>query len=130
MAGAAQLGNAQQNPQVDELGLREYNASCAGCHDASGKGDGAYAQFHKLRIPDLTLLTSRNNGAFPFERVREIIDGTQVVILHGTPGMPVWGDNYRLKAADACRPALCDSAEFVRARILALTEHIHKLNPR
>ncbi len=130
VAGAARNGEAQQTRQAAELGLSEYVANCARCHELNGKGDGNYAQFHKIRIPDLTLLSSRNKGVFPFERVQEIIDGTHVVIVHGTPGMPVWGDKYKAKAAESCTGAPCDSAAFVRARILALTEYLRGLNAR
>lgn len=123
-------GEAQPHPQVTGLGLREYLANCARCHETNGKGDGDYAQFHKVRIPDLTLLSSRNNGVFPAERVREIIDGTQVIIVHGNPGMPVWGDKYKANAVEACKQAPCDSAAYSEARILALTEYIRTLNSR
>jgi len=130
LMGMTRIGAAQQNAQGTDLGLREYTTNCARCHETNGKGDGNYAQFHKIRIPDLTLLSSRNNGVFPTERVREIIDGTHVLILHGTPGMPVWGDKYMVKAAEACREGPCDSVAYVQARIGALTEYIRKLNAR
>ncbi len=126
----ARTGEAQQSPQAADVGLREYLANCARCHETNGKGDGHYAQFHKIRIPDLTQLSARNNGVFPAERVREIIDGTRVVILHGTPGMAVWGDKYKAMAAEDCKAKPCDSAAFIDARILALTDYIRTLNSR
>ncbi len=130
LLAAVRTGEAQQNPQAADLGLREYIANCARCHETNGKGDGGYAQLHKIRIPDLTLLSSRNKGVFPAERVREIIDGTQVVVVHGTPGMPVWGEKYKANAVEACKQAPCDSAAFTEVRILALTEYIRTLNSR
>jgi mono/diheme cytochrome c family protein len=121
---------AQERTEFADAGMLDFKANCAGCHGAGGRGDGAYEQFNKLRIPDLTMLSARNHGVFPTERVTEIIDGRQIVIIHGTPGMPVWGNRFSLKAAAECREARCDSESVVRARIQALIAYIRQLDAK
>jgi mono/diheme cytochrome c family protein len=126
----AATGHAQEKLQPTDEGKRDFESSCAICHGVGGKGDGSYALFHGLKTPDLTLLTTRNRGVFPYRRVAEIIDGRHSTIIHGTPGMPVWGDRYRVKAATECRDTHCDPEAMVRARVRALTEYIRRLNSR
>ena len=79
------------------FGKTEYDASCAGCHGLSGKGEGVLASQLAKRPSDLTTLSSRNGGVFPNQRVWEIIDGRNSVDIgaHGTREMPVWGLVYR-----------------------------------
>ena len=100
------------------------------CHGVGGKGDGSYALFHELKPPDLTLLTARNRGEFPYARVAEIIDGRHSTIIHGIPGMPIWGDRYEVEAEAECRETHCAPEAMVRARVRALTEYIRRLNSR
>ena len=47
---------------------------------------------------NLTVLTKKNNGVFPFEAVYEVIDGRKEVTAHGTREMPVWGRRYMEEA--------------------------------
>lgn len=96
--GLALLGGtcAAQQGRVD-LGQREFVASCASCHGASGKGDGVLRD-HLTKPPtDLTTLARRNGGVFPAQRVRDTIDGRGNVDIgpHGSREMPVWGQVYR-----------------------------------
>jgi len=41
-------------------------------------------------VPDLTELSKKNDGVFPFMRIYEKIDGTRSMTWHGTRQMPVW----------------------------------------
>ena len=68
-----------------------FRAYCASCHGADAKGKGPAAPALKSQVPDLTLLTKRNGGRFPEARVRKIIMGDDVVAVHGSREMPVWG---------------------------------------
>ena len=40
------------------------------------------------------LMTTRNGGVFPVERVRQIVDGTGPA-AHGNRDMPVWGTLFK-----------------------------------
>ena len=85
-------GWAQQPvPQQDDVGKLEYQASCASCHGADGKGTGPVAPSLTKKPADLTTLAKQNNGVFPFGRIYETIDGQIEVKSHGTREMPVFG---------------------------------------
>lgn len=80
-----------------DIGKSEYEASCASCHGASGKGDGTVSKQLVTPPSDLTTLVKRNGGVFPSQRVRETIDGRRSSEIgpHGSREMPVWGRIYR-----------------------------------
>lgn len=113
-----------------DIGKREYNANCAVCHGATGKGDGSYGELLKTKMPDLTLLSRNNNGVFPVARVYDVIDGRTTVKAHGPREMPVWGTDYSIKAADYYRDVDYDPDAFVRARILALIDYLNRLQAK
>jgi hypothetical protein len=92
-----------------------------------GKGDGSYGYILEKRLPDLTLLSKNNGGVFPLERVYETIDGSATVKAHGTKEMPIWGDRYRMQAAEYYVDVPYDDRAFVRTRILALIEYLSTL---
>lgn len=125
IAGMMGLAHAQG---VD-IGKREFDSSCATCHGVSGKGDGPMAGYLSGRLPDLTALSKRNNGVFPFARVYDTIDGTGPMKGHGSQEMPVWGSRYMEKSTEhyADFRAPYDAAAFARGRVLALTEYVHRL---
>ena len=131
--GAATMAYAQQGgpPTQNDRGKYEYDAHCAVCHGLSGKGDGTFAGVLKSTMPNLTELSKKNNGVFPFMRVYETIDGTWSVPAHGTKAMPVWGPRYKAEAKESLfddYPA--DPEPFARARILALTGYVYRLQAK
>jgi hypothetical protein len=130
IAGLAALAASTAIAQPSKLGQREYRNSCAVCHGVSGKGDGSYGYIVERKIPDLTLLQKSNGGVFPFTRVYETIDGTLMVKGHGTREMPIWGDRYRVEAAEYYIDVPYDERAFVRARIMALIEHLSTLQAK
>jgi mono/diheme cytochrome c family protein len=83
--GVAQEGN---------YGEAEYMNSCAVCHGPDGKGDGPMAEELVKRPADLTRLSEKNGGRFPYSRVFAVIDGRYVVPGHGQREMPVWGRQF------------------------------------
>jgi mono/diheme cytochrome c family protein len=84
------VGLAQEEV-VLKNGQQEYQAYCATCHGAQGKGDGPMSTILTVVPADLTQIRKKNNGEFPFWRVYKIIDGRDMVRGHGARGMPVWG---------------------------------------
>jgi mono/diheme cytochrome c family protein len=113
------------------FGKAEFQANCVRCHGPTGKGDGPYADFQKLRIPDLGTLSARNKGVFPYDEVYQIIEGTGVISTHRADGMPAWGEYYRAQAFRACKSSTqCNTNAYVRERILALTEYVYTLKAR
>jgi mono/diheme cytochrome c family protein len=130
IAHAQKSGSAAQN--VDS-GKFEYGANCAVCHGLSGKGDGPFAEQLKssTAVTNLTELSKKNNGAFPFMHVYETIDGRALVMAHGPRDMPIWGRAYMTERSDLY-PDYVDYVpeEIVRAKILALTEYVYRLQAK
>ena len=78
----------------DVIGKKEFVTYCGSCHGTSGKGDGPIVNFLERKPVDLTQLTKNNNGAFPFERIWGVFDGSYVFAEHGTSEMPIWGYRF------------------------------------
>jgi mono/diheme cytochrome c family protein len=111
-ATIAQAHQAGHAAQLDDWAKHEYETHCAVCHGLGGKGDGIFAaQLKSGTVPDLTGLSSQNNGVFPSKRVYDAIDSGKLS-GHGARAMPIWG------------------ARYVHTRILALTRYIDRLQAR
>ncbi len=118
-------------PAKFDLGKREYDSKCAVCHGVTGKGDGPYAGLVSTKVADLTTLSRRNNGVFPFQWVQEVIDGRQSFKAHGPREMPIWGLDYLAEAARSYyKDVPYDPELFARARILALSEYVYRLQAK
>ena len=117
-------GVAYAQGKVD-LGKREYEGNCASCHGMDGKGGGVYVDFLKRTPPDLTTMSRRNGGVFPISSAYAVIEGAGM--SHGTRDMPIWGQDYRVRAAEYYMDVPYDSELFVRTRILALAEYLNRL---
>ena len=103
-------------------GAQLFRTYCASCHGLSGRGDGPVAEAFRKPIPDLTQYTARNDGVFPTERVRQIIDGRGIA-AHGNREMPVWGDAFRSEHGGL-------STEEVKARIGAIVRYLEAIQQR
>ena len=119
-------GSAVSAERLD-IGKREYEANCVACHGVTGKGDGPFNEFLRVKTPDLTTLTRNNGGLFPVNRVLEIIDGRTLVKGHGTREMPIWGDVYNAQAVPQFDDYPYNAALFVWARTLALVDYLNRL---
>lgn len=122
-------GVANAQPGKLDLGQQEYQENCAVCHANDGKGKGPYVDFLRKAPPDLTQLTKSNGGVFPVNRVYETIEGANVP-SHGSRDMPIWGLDYRNKAAEYYLDLPYDTEPYVQARILMLIEYISRLQAR
>jgi hypothetical protein len=128
-AGVATMAHAQQNGpagQTFDAGKDDYDSHCAACHGSSGAGGGPYARFLSVTIPNLTTISKRNGGVFPYSQVYEIIDGRLVLPAHGTREVTIWGQEFSNKK----RPLNPDPEAFVRAKINALVMYIHRLQAK
>ncbi len=110
-----------------DVGMREYNAKCASCHGLTGKGDGYYEALLTVRASDLTVITEKNNGVFPVDKVIQAIDGRAGVKAHGSREMPIWGRDYSLEAGERYFDVPFDAEAYVRAKILAVVDYLHRL---
>lgn len=95
LAGSAGLSLARED-QILTRGQLHYQRYCSVCHGEQGKGTGPLAEYLKLAPTDLTQISKKNGGQFPFWRVYRIVDGREEVRGHGTRAMPIWGDEIRM----------------------------------
>lgn len=111
-------------------GKSEYMNRCAVCHGPSGKGDGGAIDILKTAPTDLTTLSKKNGGVFPFERVYSVIDGRTTVKGHGSRDMPIWGSSLSLERAQADEyfsGVPYDMEMYVRMRIMALIDYLNRI---
>lgn len=117
-----------------DAGKFEYRSSCAPCHGSDGKGKGPISSQLKVMPTDLTVLTKKNNGVFPFSAVYEIIDGRQAIIAHGTREMPIWGNRYTVTQIErSVREAIdfyYDPEIIVRTRVLAVIDYLNQIQEK
>jgi len=75
-----------------------------------------------VKPADLTQISKKNNGEYPFWKVYRTIDGREEVKSHGTRDMPIWGSDFRMEAGTN---ALAESQ--VRGRILELVYYLQSI---
>jgi mono/diheme cytochrome c family protein len=129
IAAVLSTGPVLAQPATD-LGKTEYYTKCAVCHGLSGKGEGSFGEVLKMNMPDLTAIAKRNDGVFPLDRVKMVIDGRATPRAHGTSEMPIWGTRYGVEAAPRYDDFRSDPEAFVHVRILALVDYLYRLQVR
>jgi len=104
-----------------ERGRSLYEIHCASCHGTSLKGDGPTAKELDTRPTDLTTISERNDGEFPFSRLYKTIEGADDLADHHQREMPRWGFAFQEFGSDA------DQRDEVRGRILQLMYYIESV---
>ncbi|SRR5579862_4292637 len=114
-AGSANLTVAQDKvikkapvQQSDpSSGKAMFSSYCAACHGAEGKGNGPAASELKVTPADLTQLAKKNNGKYPADHVRAVLQFGAKAPAHGSSDMPVWGTLFRaLDQADPVKTTM------------------------
>jgi mono/diheme cytochrome c family protein len=129
LGALACAGTAFAADRID-FGKREYLGKCASCHGQNGKGDGAVGEWLRVPPTDLTGLSKRNGGVFPYDYVYYVIDGREIVKGHGTRNMPIWGSNYAAEGIGATEyyPEMQNDMEVhVRNRIMSLIDYLNRI---
>jgi mono/diheme cytochrome c family protein len=120
--GLVTISNAQV---IDEYsGQETYTRFCAACHGESGTGDGPVAAGLPITTPDLTRLQQRWKGDFDKVLMRKIIDGREVVVVHGTRYMPVWG--YEFWVEEGADEAARERVEIIVDNLIEYIRSIQK----
>ena len=115
-------GLAQDAASIAD-GRREFLQYCAVCHGTNGKGKGPMAEQLKIQPADLTQISRKNGGQFPFWSTYRFIDGREEVKEHGPRAMPIWGAEFH-KEAGSGNP---DAESQVRERILRLVYYLQSI---
>jgi len=127
----------QPTGEQPDIGKIEYQSGCAACHGVDGKGNGPVAAFLLTKPADLTMITKKYNGAFPFGHIYDVIDGREEVKAHGDRAMPVWGYRYSPSPISGSNPVapyfvdpVFDRETIIRARILAVIDYIYRIQEK
>lgn len=104
----------------DEGGKRDFEADCARCHGADGKGTGSVKRVPGYVSVDLTKLAANNGGQFPRQRIFDSIDGKMKVAAHFSGDMPRWGAKFASHEQD----------EAGHKRISALVDYIESMQQK
>ncbi len=131
---AASSATVAADKEKLDLGRQEFLDKCAVCHGKSGKGEGGHIMDLLKKAPsDLTMLSKKNGGVFPFDRVYAVIDGRETIVGHGDRDMPIWGKAYNTETARAAEHYFdvpYDMEMYVRARILALIDYLYRIQAK
>jgi hypothetical protein len=97
-----------------DMGKAIYLDNCASCHGMTGQGDGPLRPFLSKPPSDLTLMTRRNQGIFPHQRLWESIDGRGFGDSgpHGSRDMPIWGREFRAQSARESGGCISDANPY------------------
>ncbi len=129
LAGVGAGAGAAEEEDSEELkaakGKVTFRVYCSNCHGADGEGDGKLAPLLSVEPADLTrLVTKKDKGEFPAERVRQAIDGRAEVAGHGYREMPVWGDVFQPGNSEMSDPEKLDVAKRKIAELVAFLRTI------
>ena len=89
--GAVPDGILAQEDEIIASGQLKYKRYCAYCHGSEGKGNGDMSAILLIPPADLTQISTKNKGVFPFWQVYQMIDGRKEIKGHGDRTMPIWG---------------------------------------
>lgn len=110
--------------QDANVGQTTYVDACAGCHGAQANGDGPMTEIMTVAVPDLTGLTARYDGVFPWLKVVHIVDGRTGLRGHGG-AMPLFGSLFKGDTTVADAPD--GSPVIVSKRVLAVVEYLESI---
>ena len=103
-------------------GAKIFQYHCAVCHGSDGRGHGPDSVVLKRPVPDLTLISQRSGGKFPYQRVKGIIGGNESGLLaRGDREMPIWGPIFHEVESDQ---------DWGEVRLDAITKHLESIQQK
>ena len=112
--------DAQARIPID--GAKIFQRQCATCHGADGRGHGPESIFLKRKPANLTLISQRNAGKFPYERVKETIEGKEPGWQAlGNREMPIYGPIFHQVESDQ---------DWGEVRLDAITKHVESIQQK
>ena len=132
LSSAALCGIAQQTtPRIKTVpikptsaasGQEMYNSYCATCHGVDGRGSGPAAPALKVPPNDLTTLSLRNGGTYPWDRVQAVLSFGVENPAHGSAEMPIWGHLF-----STLHPPTQSNAMEVQQRIANVSDYVKQM---
>ena len=107
---------------ADHAGKAPFDQYCASCHGPAGDGTGPVAAEMKTPPTDLRKLGKKYGKPLPKPKLRELIDGREMVRAHGTADMPVWGEQLVHNV-----PPTANTEFFKRGTIIVIVDYIDTL---
>ncbi|MFD1196694.1 c-type cytochrome [Seohaeicola saemankumensis] len=120
-------GATQADESALVLGKSTYGALCTVCHGDDAKGTGSVAELFAVKPPDLTTLTKRAGGEFPFADVYQVITLGMEAPGHGASEMPIWGDYFKTDALEDRGVKPGDAMYIAVGRVLSLTYYLESI---
>ncbi len=125
--GAVPSVSLAQEEDVRSAGRVVYEENCGSCHGPKADGQGVVAQWLNIKPADLSGISQRNDGEFPFWRIYRTIDGREEVKSHGDSEMPVWGREFRIQAGGGLGTGSPAIEAAVRGKILSLVLYLQSI---
>ncbi len=127
MAVIASAGTVHAQDSAIILGKSTFGARCAVCHGNDADGGGEIAALFQVPPSDLTGLTERAGGSFPFSEVYQIIKNGMEAGGHGDSEMPVWGDYFLSDSLEDRGVSKEDALHITQGRILSLVYYLESI---
>jgi mono/diheme cytochrome c family protein len=124
VSGLAVSPSLAQEEEVITQGRVYYQQYCAACHGQAAKGNGPLVPDLKVKPADLTQMSKKSGGEFPFWRVYRVIEGREEVKGHGTREMPIWGTQFKIEIQEENTETRAFRAA---GRILVLVEYLRSI---
>jgi mono/diheme cytochrome c family protein len=107
--------------QGQSTGKHDFEKLCAPCHGDDGTGKGR--DLTEANPPDLTDISSRNGGRFPFDKVYRIVDGREMMDSHKRFAMPFWGVYLQ-------KQGIHESEAAVKQRISEIVRYVETMQKK
>ncbi len=91
------------------------------------KGEGRSQDYFRWRLRDLTKLSERADGTFPFPRVYSILVSGMEEAGHGDSQMPIWGDYFMADALEDRGVLPGDAIAIAVGRITSLAYYLESI---
>ena len=100
-------------------GAKIFQYRCAVCHGSDGRGRGPDAVVLRHPVADLTRISQRAGGKFPYQRVKETIEGEKPGLRSQRDReMPIWGPIFHEVESDQ---------DWGEVRLDAITKHVESI---
>jgi mono/diheme cytochrome c family protein len=126
---ASDTGAQEHNGPGIQNAAEYFQLACAACHGVEGKGDGPAATQLKSPPADLTKISKRRGGIFPFREVYDKIEGLAMPTVHGTRDMPIWGAVllYQELGTSVSKEDARNATHNARKRLEALVAYLESI---